>query len=90
MGLNEKVIKMLYYARSSKTVQKPPEGRSTERTPGWVERANKMYLVASCSPFDQAAQSSEPLLWLKEPSDIHRMLFFDSSSAWGYFIIIYS
>ena len=59
---------MFYYVGSSKAVRVSTEGRSTER-------ADIVYLVASCSPLDQAAQPSEPLLWSRGPSDVPRMLF---------------
>ena len=52
MNLNEEVEKMLYYAGSSKAVRMPTEGRSTERALGWIERADRMYPVAFCSPLD--------------------------------------
>ena len=75
MRLNGEVEKMLYYARSNKVVRMPSEGRSTERAPGWIERANRMCPIASYIPFDQAARSSEPLLWSSGPSDVPKMLF---------------
>ena len=55
MSLNEEVEEMLYYVGSSKAVKMLTEGSSTERALGWVKQANKMYLVASCSPLDRAS-----------------------------------
>ena len=75
MNLNEEVEKILYYVGSSKAVRMSIKGRSTERAPGWVERADKIYPVASCSTFDQAARPSELLLWSSGPSDALKMLF---------------
>ena len=52
MSLNEEAEKMIYYARSSKTVQKPPEGRSIgplDRASSWVGRASKQNVSSSCN-----------------------------------------
>ena len=79
MRLNEDIEKMLYYARSSKAARMLSESRSTKSLDRASSRAgrasNIMYTVDSCSPLDQAARSSEPLLWSSEPSNVLKMLF---------------
>ena len=44
---------------------------STERTLGWIERTNKMYPEAACSPLDWVSS----LFWSSGFSDAPRMLF---------------